>query len=359
MITRSLCEICNPKQWKTISTEMLTNSGYPVYGANGVIGCYKEYNHTESTLLITCRGATCGSLNICEPFSYVNGNAMALDDLSLDIDLKYLYYYLLNRGLNDTITGSAQPQIVRQSLQKVLITYPILEKQKEVVNKLDKASDLIKKRKQQILKLDELVKSRFIEMFNDYPTLCALGDYIQELRAGKSVAGVEECENKVLKTGAATFGYFDENQVKNLPLDYLPNRNHLVENGDAIISRMNTPDLVGTCSYVWKAPKNTYYPDRLWKTLVKPNVNAIFIWQLMQQNSVRLQIKEYASGTSGSMWNISKPNLLKIKAVKVPIEFQNQFAEFVEQVEKQKANIKQSLEKLEILKKSLMQKYFG
>ena len=101
---------------------MLTDGGYPVYGANGVIGCYSEYNHEEPTLLVTCRGATCGTLNICESYSYVNGNAMALDSLTDEVDINFLYYYLLNRGFEDVITGSAQPQIVRQSLQKVSVT---------------------------------------------------------------------------------------------------------------------------------------------------------------------------------------------------------------------------------------------
>ena len=92
MIEKKLCELCNPKQWKTISSNKLIDDGYPVYGANGVIGYYNEYNHENRTILITCRGATCGTINICEPFSYVNGNAMALDDLSPDIELKYLFY---------------------------------------------------------------------------------------------------------------------------------------------------------------------------------------------------------------------------------------------------------------------------
>ena len=146
--TKGLCEICSPKQWKTISTDMLTDSGYPVYGANGIIGYYSEYNHGESTLLVTCRGATCGTLNICEPYSYVNGNAMALDNLIDEIDIKYLYYYLLNRGFEDVITGSAQPQIVRQSLQKVRVTYPDREKQAEIVTALEKVSELITLRKE-------------------------------------------------------------------------------------------------------------------------------------------------------------------------------------------------------------------
>ena len=78
----NLFEICNPKQWKTISIDNLDNNGkYPVYGANGIIGYYSEYNHEKPTLCITCRGATSGELNISTSYSYINGNTMALDDL--------------------------------------------------------------------------------------------------------------------------------------------------------------------------------------------------------------------------------------------------------------------------------------
>lgn len=278
---------------------------------------------------------------------------------------KYVFYYLFNsyaKGntlkFQNKTTGLHNLQLDNyiNSLCVFEITY---NEQIYIVNEIDKVVDLIEKRKKQIEKLDELVRSRFIEMFGDINSECDLGDYILELRAGKSLAGVEDCKNKVLKTGAATLGFFDDNQVKNLPCDYVPNPLHKVETGDVIISRMNTPDLVGTCSYVWESPKNTYYPDRLWKTIVKPNVNPIFIWQLMQQSIIKKQIKEYSSGTSGSMWNISKSNLLRIKTVFVPFSLQNKFAEFVEKVEKTKSATKKSLSSFETLKKSLMQKYFG
>lgn len=148
MITqKGLCEICSPKQWKTISSDMLLDSGYPVYGANGIIGYYSEFNHAQRTLLITYRGATCGNLNICEPYSYINGNAMALDKLSNDVNIQYLYYYLQHRGFADVITGSAQPQIVRQSLKKVQVIYPEIERQWEIVTSLNKFASLISLRK--------------------------------------------------------------------------------------------------------------------------------------------------------------------------------------------------------------------
>lgn len=149
-----------PKQWKTIASSMLKDSGYPVYGANGIIGYYSEYNHDKETILVTCRGATCGSVNICEPFSYINGNAMALDNLDEKIDIKYLYYYLKKRGFDDVISGSAQPQITRTSIEKIEIPICEISKQKMIVNLFDKIELLINNQKRQLQLLDELVKAR-------------------------------------------------------------------------------------------------------------------------------------------------------------------------------------------------------
>lgn len=120
-----LAELCNPKQWPTISTRELKDSGFPVYGANGQIGFYGAYNHEHATVLITCRGATCGTVGVCEPKSYVTGNAMALDDPDYEkTSVEFLKWFLRMRGLSDTITGSAQPQITRASLKPVRVFVP-------------------------------------------------------------------------------------------------------------------------------------------------------------------------------------------------------------------------------------------
>ena len=95
----NLFELCTPKQWKTISKQDLLPSGYTVYGANGVIGFYDEYTHEEPTLMITCRGASCGNIHVSGSFSYINGNAMTLDNLAVDAcRIGYLKYFLINRG---------------------------------------------------------------------------------------------------------------------------------------------------------------------------------------------------------------------------------------------------------------------
>ncbi len=134
----NLFDICQPSQWKTISISDLLPDGYTVYGANGVIGFYDKYTHEKPTIMITCRGATCGNIHVSKPFSYINGNAMALDGLVEELcHLKYLESFLQFRNFQDVISGSAQPQITRASLQIVSIPLAPYKEQTRIVEKLE------------------------------------------------------------------------------------------------------------------------------------------------------------------------------------------------------------------------------
>ena len=266
-------------------------------------------------------------------------------------------YY--RKRISNASAGVNINNIRNEHIDEFEIQFPSLSCQKHIATVLDKVSDLIALRKQQLAKLDELVKARFIEMFGDITDTVPLSYYITDLSAGKSLAGEEECPNKVLKTGAATYDYFDPTQVKNLPTDYEPLEDHRVKTGDVIISRMNTAELVGAAAYVWEAPERTYLPDRLWRAEIKETVYPVFLWQVLIQSSTKESIRRIASGTSGSMKNISKPGLLGIRVKKVPLVLQEQFAAFVEQTDKSKLTVQQSLYKLKTLKEALMQKYFG
>ena len=123
---KSLGETCEMYQPKTIGTkDLVPNGPYPVFGANGVIGRYDKFNHEEPQLLVTCRGATCGSVNISEPNSWITGNAMVVRPLDHSLDLKFLEFVF--RGgidISKAITGAAQPQITRTNLSPLLIRFP-------------------------------------------------------------------------------------------------------------------------------------------------------------------------------------------------------------------------------------------
>ena len=156
---KSLCEICRPKQWPTIQTKDFTEDGYLVYGANGVIGHYSDYNHEFPTILMACRGASCGTINVSEPRSYITGNAMCLDDLSDEICFEYLVHFLSYYDYKTIITGGAQPQITFTSLQKVSVPIPAKEKQElfvAVARQADKSGFELRK---SIDAIDAVIKS--------------------------------------------------------------------------------------------------------------------------------------------------------------------------------------------------------
>ena len=162
-----LHDLCRPKQWPTIAVKNLSDDGYPVYGANGIIGFHSEYTHSEPVLLIGCRGS-CGNVIITEPMSYCNGNAMALDELDTTrINLKYLYYFLKGRGFDDIISGSGQPQITQTNLRRVIVSCPPITKQERIVAILDKANEIERtaENSQEIHAL--LIESTFMEMFGE------------------------------------------------------------------------------------------------------------------------------------------------------------------------------------------------
>ena len=282
--------------------------------------------------------------------------------VSQELDQQYLYYYLKSEKclyyIKELASGSVRDNLKLSMLKEFTIPNITLEEQRNAVAIFEQADRLIALQERQMSRLDKLVKSRFVEMFGAIQEMVPLSYYIRGLSAGKSLAGEDECVNKVLKTGATTYDYFDSAQVKNLPLDYIPQEEHRVKTGDVIISRMNTAELVGAAAYVWEAPDHTYLPDRLWKAEVRDTACPIFVWQLLIQKDTKESIRRIASGTSGSMKNISKPGLLGIRVIKAEVATQNRFAAFVAEVDKSKLAVKQSLEKLETLKKSLMQQYF-
>ena len=316
-------------------------------------------------VLITVRGDVGNVAVVSNDFEDANINAqialLRVENRNV-LNPKYLLYSLKEpetiKKIERHQTGTALKQLPIGELKKIDIFVQNIVIQEKIVKVLDKAQELIDKRKEQIEALDELVKSKFIEMFSEVNEYVRVSEYIESLTAGKSLAGESECKNKVLNTGSISYDYFDMNQVKNLPNDYIPKEEHLVNVGDVLISRMNTSELVGATAYVWNVNPNTYIPDRLWKANFKPNCNPIFVWQLLIQNSTKEKIRRIASGTSGSMKNISKLGLLGIEVIKVDIEKQNEFANFVKQVDKLKFEMEKSLKELEDNFNSLMQKAF-
>ncbi len=314
----------------------------------------------RNTILITCIG-NIGRIGIVSDKKVAFNQQINAIIPDYKINIRYLAYVLLfsQPRLNALANSAVVPIVNKTQLEnfKVKIN-PNLESQRKIVSILDKIAKIIKNQTKEIKHLDELIKARFVEMFGNTKFEMPVSRYIKSLTAGKSLVGKEKCMNKVLNTSAVSYNTF-VNDYKYLPLDYIPDKNNKINTGNVLISRMNTRELVGAAAYVWDAPKNTYIPDRLWKANLKENVNPIFVWQILIHPLFKIQIQQVSSGTSGSMKNISKSNFLKLKVPNIDEKSQNEFANFVQQVDKSKVAVQKSLNEAQKLYDSLMQEYFG
>ena len=342
MKTKALGEICRPKQWKTVSVSQLCENGYPVYGANGVIGKYKDFNHKKETILVTCRGATCGTLNICAPFSYVNGNAMALDSLDKSVDLRYLYYFLKGRGFHDVISGSAQPQIIRSAIERIEVPICNIGTQKEITKRFTKIEDIIKNKKRLLADLDNLIKARFVEMFGDKDfEKKPFKDVCEELFAGGDVK-----RDRTVKDADSNHPYpvFTNGEKDGGLYGYTD------------VVRVTKPSITisgrGTIGFCLVRAEPFYPAIRLIVAIPKENlVTPSYLKYFIDS-------KDY-SGHGASIPQLTIP-MIKDEPVPIPpIKIQKEFESIVAQVDKSKFAVQKSLEKTQLLFDSLMQEYFG
>ena len=359
-----LIDICSPKQWKTIPTDELLDDGYPVYGANGLIGYSNVYNHKDSVIAITCRGASCGSVNITPPFSYVTGNAMCLDEVKHNIDINYLYYFLKNYNFKNIISGSAQPQITRQGLNKVYIRYYSSTKQKQIVSRLKCISTIIELKEIELNKFDDLIKARFIEMFGR-PFINNLNweskqikNVVNEVKYGTSKPSVENGEYKYLRMNNLTYdGRFDLTDLKFISLDNDELEKCVVRKGDVLFNRTNSLDLIGkTAEFDFN--EDMVIAGYIIRIRLKETIVPKFFSMYMNTDEMKLHLRTIAKGAVNQA-NINAQELQEIPIYLPPIELQNQFVNFVRQVDKSREAVKKSLEKTQQLYDSLMQEYFG
>ena len=157
--SKPLSDIAEVYQPKTISQSMLTETGYPVYGANGIIGFYEEFNHANEQIAVTCRGSTCGVVNWTQAQSWITGNAMVINtDNFPDISKKFLFYVLDGSNLSYLISGSGQPQITG-SIKAHTVKIPALEEQQKIAAVLSTADQEISALQQKLEALKQEKKA--------------------------------------------------------------------------------------------------------------------------------------------------------------------------------------------------------
>lgn len=290
------------------------------------------------------------------------------------LDRQYLLHYLKSdmmlSFIKEYATGSVRDNLKLADLGKFPINLRPVEEQRQIATTLDKIDDLIAKRRQQLDKLDELVKSRFIEMFGDladpacdWPQsklteVCADPD---DIKCGPFGTQLNKAEYR--HEGVALWEIPQINaQFRVEPTHYLDFDKaaeldaYSIIPGDIAMSRKGN---VGQCAVF----PCDYMPGIIHSDVLRIRVDSgkmvpiFMMYQLHYSGTVKRQIEQVSSGAI-----MAGINVTKLKSIMVhlpPLELQEQFADFVTQIDKSKLAIQKSLDKLEILKKALMQKYFG
>ena len=184
-----LGEVCDLYQPKTITSQEILDEGeFKVFGANGIIGYFDKYNHEDSEIAITCRGATCGTINYTEPKSWITGNAMITKPKNENLGKKYLYYLLKNSDIKEVITGTAQPQITRTNLEVFQIPLPPIDIQQKIVSEIEVLEAKEKKAKEEVEKQKEKIKDVISKVSGE---LIQLSNITSKIGSGATPRGGE------------------------------------------------------------------------------------------------------------------------------------------------------------------------
>ena len=295
----------------------------------------------------------------------MNTSTIRFKTLNADVlDIQYFMYFLKSESFKQQlavqITGSAQLNFGPSHLKKMSVKVVPIAQQKEIVHKFSEIDRLISYRQQQLIKLDELVKSRFIEMFGDpvnnsegLPelTLPELGEFGRGVSKHRPRNDPKLLGGKypLIQTGEVANSnlYITEYESTYSELGFKQSK--LWQKGTLCITI--AANIAKTAILTFDA----CFPDSVVGFKANDKTNNIFIhyWFSFFQAILEEQAPESAQK------NINLKTLSELKIIVPPIDLQNEFATFVEQTDKLKFEVKQGLEKLEILKKALMQEYFG
>lgn len=291
------------------------------------------------------------------------------------VEPRFLFRWFSSDRIQTTLRSFGQQTTNISNLNtdrclKLPLPLPPLAEQRRIAVVLDRAEALRAKRRAALAQLDSLTQSLFLDLFGDdganpkkWPVR-AVSDYVREFQGGKSIESESGenviTRNRVLKVSAVTGMKFLAHESKPVPDSYEPPKEHFAKPGDLLFSRANTTELVGAVAYVESTPPNVLLPDKLWRFVWRDPaaIEPLFVWALFQTAALRREIGRRATGTSGSMKNISQEKLFGIHTILPPIPLQREFARRVTAVEALKTAQRASLAELDALFATLQHRAF-
>ena len=360
--------IINGKNQKKVENP---NGKYPIYGSGGIMGYADDYICEANTVVIGRKGSINNPIFVETRFWNVD-TAFGLCAIPTQLHPKYLYYFCEKFDFEQLNTTVTIPSLTKANLLKVEIPLPSLEEQRKIAAVLDKVSDLIAKRRTQLDKLDELVKSRFIEMFGD-PISNPFGWKVKKLidvsvlitNGNTPKGGSENYVNEgimFLRSQNVWRNRIDLDDVAYIDKDtHAIMAKSSVHDKDILITktgRINTENSsLGRAALFHGVDNSANINGHIYLVRLDGTIVPEYVVTILTGEPYRRYIRKVCVGGIDKR-QINLDQVENFPIILPPIELQNRFTTFVKQTDKSKLAIQKNLEKLEILKKSLMQKYF-
>ena len=353
-----LGDVCKKATSNISQKDLEGHSGeYPIYGASGFIKNVDFYQQENPYVAVVKDGAGIGRIMKLPAKSSVIGTMQYIIPNDT-VDISYLAYAMEQMHLSKYFTGATIPHIYFKDYQREELPLPPLDEQRRIAAVLDKVTGLIAKRRQQLEMLDELVKARFVEMFGDFKTntmrwpivgfneIAIIDGHMTtdyKKYANYPHIGIDSIEKE---TGRLN-GYRTVSEDGIISSKYVFTSNHIIYSKiRPNLNKVALPNFNGLCS----ADAYPILP-------IVGKCNRFFLAYNLRSKFFLDYILKYCNRTN--LPKVNRKDMAGFKTPLPPIELQNQFADFVKQAEKTKTTINRSLEKLETLKKALMQEYFG
>ncbi len=359
-----VCDILDNKRIPITAAKRISGP-YPYYGANGVQDYVADYIFDDELVLLAEDGGYFGSKD--KPIAYrvsgkcwVNNHAHVLKPKN-NINVDYLCYSLMFYDVSSLINGATRQKLTQADMLCIEIPICSIEKQNNIVQLLNKVSDLIALRKQQLAKLDELVKSRFVEMFGDKnQNIIFKRQRIGDLTTIKSGGTPERKIDAYWREG--TIPWVKTTELKNAEI--VDTEEKITEfglkNSAAKIVPANTILIAmygqGKTRGMTGLLKCNAATNQACACLLPSNkICQQYLWQVLIQSYDEL--RQLAAGSGQPNLNVSM--IANFEVLIPPVILQEQFVVFIGRVNKTKSAIQKSLEEMQLLFDSLMQTYFG
>ena len=365
----TLDDVCKVKASKIIQKSLINLKGiYPVYGATGFIKNVDFYEQDEEYIAIVKDGAGIGKTMLLPKKSSILSTMQYILPKE-NIDIKYLYYAISYMDLRKYFTGATIPHIYFKDYKKEKLSLPNKQEQRNIVSKLISIDKLIELKKQQIIILNKLVSSLFMEMFND-PIKNNMNWEVQKLKnlcikigSGATPKGGQSVYidkgTSFIRSMNVYNGYFKYDGLAHINETHAKQLENVALEENDILLNITGASVARSCII----PKNLL-PARVNQhvALIRVNkeiINPIFLNHVFITDSFQKYLLNISTSNGATRQAITKQQIEDFTIILPSSKLVDLYIKKISQIDKSKLAIQQSLEKLEILKKSLMQEYFG